>query len=126
MPSRSTQSATFFQRLRHTIQQTATKLRRSVLLYGNQQVDDDVLVSLIREEIRERFTHTAAIGITAQAGVLTLTGPVMADEHAALVAYLRRFRGVQAVNDYLRTQRQRGDLPDIQGGSSGLGEDTDT
>jgi osmotically-inducible protein OsmY len=126
MPSQSTQTTSVFQQLRHLLQQTATKLKRSVLLFGQRQVDDELLVSLIQEDIRGRFTHTAAITITAQDGVLTLTGPVMADEHAALVAHLRGFRGVQAVNDYLRTQRQRGDLPDLQGGSSGADDDTDT
>lgn len=104
----------FIQRITQQIQAIATKLRRSVLLFGNTQVDDDLLINLIREDIRERFTHTAAIEITAADGVLTLTGPVLASEHAALVAHVQRFRGVRAVNDHLRPQRQRGDLPDVQ------------
>lgn len=82
-----------------------------------QQKKDALLVSLLEEEIRTRVTHPAAIQMTALDGVVTLSGPILSSEHGPLVALVRGFRGVRAVNDRLQPQRQRGDLPDVHTGS---------
>lgn len=82
-----------------------------------QQKKDALLVSLLEEDLRSQFTHPAAIRVSAHDGVVTLSGPVMADEHERLLAHVRRFRGVRGVEDALKPQQQRGDLPDVHTGS---------
>lgn len=103
--------------------QADARERQGVVSYADgetltpQQTQDARLVSLLEEDLRDRFTHTAALTLTAENGVVTLSGPVLATEHAPLVAYVRSFRGVRGVHDQLRPQRQRGDLPDVHSGS---------
>ena len=85
--------------------------------------NDAELVSLLQEEISYGFTQPTAIVIHARDGVVSLSGSVLASEHARLLAHVRAFRGVRAVEDRLRPQRQRGDLPDVHTGSDRRDDD---
>lgn len=80
---------------------------------GAHSADDAALVSLLQEEIGRGFTQPTAIRISARDGIVILNGSVLAAEHERLLAQVRAFRGVRAVQDQLQPRRQRGDLPDI-------------
>lgn len=85
---------------------------------------DTALEARVRSEIGRVVSNVGAIEVRAANGTVTLAGPVQADEHSRLVAAARAVPGVTRVEDHLRQQALRGDLPDAQdGGVSSRSDD---
>jgi len=77
--------------------------------------DDRVLEARVRAEIGRFVSHPAAIDACVEGGLLTLTGPVLANEIEALLAGLRRVRGIRDVTNRLEPHDEPGNVPGLQG-----------
>jgi len=77
-------------------------------------VDDEVVAERIRACLGRHCSHPHAIRVAVRGGVAELTGPVLADEEASLLAGVHRVGGVVGVRDALERHHER-DIPALQG-----------
>lgn len=89
--------------------------------FGNEEtISDDVLVARVRSKIGRSISHPHAIQVMSREGVVTLSGPVLEDEVARLLATVESVRGIKGVEHRLEVHHDR-DIPALQGGSSRVG-----
>jgi hypothetical protein len=69
---------------------------------------DDILLARVRARLGRCVSHPAAIHVTAEAGRVTLSGPVLASEVKHLINFVRHTRGVRQVINHLSVQRATG------------------
>src|SRR6266508_3990090 len=95
----------------------AVMLARSELDYRMYAAGDpdDVVVDRVRARLGRVVTHPHAIEVTAQAGLVTLAGPILAGEVEPLLAAVHRVRGVREVEHHLDIHRTPGDISALQG-----------
>jgi uncharacterized membrane protein len=84
-------------------------------LFDSRPADDAVLADRVRSALGRVVTHPASIQVEAHDGVITLSGPILADEAPALLACVRAVRGVDAVEDELELHDEPGRVPGLQG-----------
>jgi uncharacterized membrane protein len=85
-------------------------------------VSDEVLVERVRARLGHVVSHPHAIGVTAEGGRVTLSGPILVSEVNRLLATVSRVRGVTGVEDRLQAHDYAGDVPSLQGGIVRSGE----
>lgn len=88
---------------------------RSVL--SHPDVGDEVLVDRVHARLGRLTTHPGAIEVSAEQGVVLLSGPVLKAEKKRVLAGVRGIPGVCALLDRLEEHEQPGDVPGLQGGS---------
>lgn len=81
-----------------------------------EDVDDQVIVGRVRAELGHHVSHPGSIEVSARAAVVTLAGPVLADEVDRVVEVTRRIRGVREVVSQLEVHEHAGNVPGLQGG----------
>lgn len=81
-----------------------------------------VLVGRVRAKLGRYVSHRRAIHVTAQDGIVTLTGDVLAGEHPALVPALRSMPGVREVDDRLDVHPSEEAVSSLRGGMPPSGE----
>jgi len=77
---------------------------------------DDVLKARVRAKIGRCVSHPSSIEVDAHDGVVTLAGPILADEVDALTANVESVRGVQSVRSELDVYDEPGNVSGLQGG----------
>ena len=78
---------------------------------------DVVLVERVRARLGRMVAHPHAVRVSAAHGIVQLSGPILAFEHAPLMAAIRRVRGVLDVNDEALALHRTGDhVSALQGG----------
>jgi hypothetical protein len=82
-----------------------------------ERVTDDVLQERVRAKIGHLVSNPASIEVTAQDGVVRLSGPVLQDEAERLVNGVRSVPGVAEVQDRLEIHAEPAQVPGLQGGS---------
>jgi uncharacterized membrane protein len=82
---------------------------------------DEVLVGRVRARLGRCVSHPHAVQVSAAAGCVTLSGPVLRSEEAGLLRSLRTVRGVRAVENRLEVHERAGNLPALQGGNGRAG-----
>lgn len=87
---------------------------RARLMQG--EAPDDVLVERVRSSLGRFVSHPRAIDVVAEAGVVTLSGPILAHEVDRTLAAVRGVRGVKQVIDHLDVHTRSGGVPALQGG----------
>jgi uncharacterized membrane protein len=70
-------------------------------LFTHETVADDVLVERVRAELGRVVSHPHAIGVAADHGHVTLSGPILSEEVRPLLRCVRHVPGVKAVSDRL-------------------------
>jgi hypothetical protein len=80
-------------------------------------VDDEVLEARVRTALGRATSHPGAIDVISVNGIVTLTGPVLANEHDAIWRAVSRVAGVQDVIDQLTLHESAGSIPALQGGA---------
>jgi len=80
-----------------------------------QAVDDRTLVERVRAELGRATRYPRAIDVGAENGVVTLGGPVLAADKAAIVAAVASVRGVKDVVDRLESNDSPDHVPSLQG-----------
>jgi len=88
---------------------------------SSEQPDDSVLIDRVRARLGRVVSHPAAITVSAQDGVVTLTGPVLADEVPHLLSSVKWTPGVQDVNNNLEVHEEAENDPALQGGRERTG-----
>jgi hypothetical protein len=64
------------------------------------------------------ISHPHAVEVTAYAGVVTLTGNVLAHEVQPFIASVKSIPGVRRVENQLEAHEDAGNIPDLQGGKT--------
>jgi osmotically-inducible protein OsmY len=90
-------------------------------LFRNEEVTDSVLEDRVRAKLGRSPVRIGAIGVAAREGVVTLTGPILADELPKVLAAARLVRGVKEVNNQLSVHHEGGNQPSLQGEPQPLG-----
>jgi hypothetical protein len=83
--------------------------------FRSESVIDDVLVARIRSEMGRWFSHSHAIQVVAQNGVVYLSGPILASEERKLFKAVKKVSGVRRVENQLQTHDEPGAIPSLQG-----------
>ncbi len=91
----------------------ATATVRSVL--RAEPADDHVLTDRVRAAIGREVAHPSSIEVDAHDGIVTLSGPILADEAPRLLQCVRDVRGVRDVEDRLELHTEPGRVPGLQG-----------
>jgi len=84
-------------------------------LLGDENVSDDVLAERIRSKIGRLVSHPSAIEVRAEEGLITLRGPVLADEVNDLIAAVSSVRGVSDIENALQVHETADGVPALQG-----------
>ncbi|HLE62156.1 MAG TPA: BON domain-containing protein [Pyrinomonadaceae bacterium] len=80
------------------------------------EVSNATLVERVRAKIGRVVSHPRAIGMSADNGVVTLTGPILEDEVSSLLTCLVWVPGVDQVRNQLEVHKEAGEHPALQGG----------
>jgi hypothetical protein len=86
-------------------------------LLARDEVSDEVLVERVRSALGRASQHPGSIEVTANKGVVTLSGPILQDDHKRIVSHVRKVRGVNDVRDQLDPHEQAGNISQLQGGA---------
>lgn len=101
---------------------TADNVRGSAAEIGQQfrsdDVDDETLVARVRSEMGRYVSHPGAVEVSANAGVVTLSGNILSQEMQPFVAKVKSMPGVQRVENNLQMHEDAGNIPDLQGGKT--------
>jgi osmotically-inducible protein OsmY len=92
-------------------------------LFRKEDVSDDVLVDRVRAKLGHYSEHTSAIDVSAQNGVVTLRGPILAQEVPHVLSTARLVRGVTDIDNQLEVRGQAGDNASLQGTPAPLGSE---
>jgi uncharacterized membrane protein len=87
-----------------------------------EPIDDDVLRARVRSKLGRIVSHAHAIQVSARAGRVTLSGPILASEMNDLLAAVERVRGVAEVENRLEPHKTADNIPALQGGAPRPGE----
>jgi hypothetical protein len=80
-----------------------------------RQVDDRVLEERVRSELGFLVRHPSSIDVQVNDGIVTLSGPVLADEVRQLVRGVARVRGVRDAENRLEVHEEPDAVPGLQG-----------
>ena len=87
----------------------------------DEPADDAVLVERVRASLGRFTSHPAAIEVGAIGGVVSLQGPVLAEEAQMLLDCVAAVRGVERVDDQLVRHDEPGNISALQGGEPRTG-----
>jgi gas vesicle protein len=93
--------------------------------FASDVVDDQRLVQRARATLGRWCSHPRALDVDAKDGIVTLRGPILVTEAAALVSAVETVRGVKGVVDELDRHRPDEDVPALQGGGPPAGPSLD-
>lgn len=96
-------------RARGAASEARRTLRRAV------ELGDDTLLDRARARLGHVCSHPHAIHVSAHAGVLDVSGPVLGAEREDLIRALRGVPGVKEVRDNLEVHADPGSVPGLQG-----------
>jgi uncharacterized membrane protein len=83
--------------------------------FQRRAADDEVLEERVRAALGRAVSHPSAIEVAVREGRVILSGPVLAEERAPLVATVNRVRGVSEVEDQLEPHSSTDGVPGLQG-----------
>lgn len=80
-----------------------------------EQVDDETLAARVRSRLGRAVRHLGSLTVIAKNGVITLRGPVLADEVTGVLQRAESVRGVRAVENQLEVHQRPESIPGLQG-----------
>lgn len=80
--------------------------------------DDAIIDARVRTALGRVSTHPGAVAVGVIDGVVELNGPVLANEHDAIVNAVERTRGVVDVVDHTTLHESDDSIPGLQGSGS--------
>ena len=99
--------------LSHRAAGVASEARR---IARREAVSNEVLAQRVRARIGRLVSHPGSIEVTANAGEVTLGGPVLQRELDGLLRGVRCTRGVTRMEDRLEVHERPDGVPGLQGG----------
>ena len=85
-------------------------------LVASRAVDDRTIEARVRSRLGRVCSHPGAVAVFASDGEVTLSGPVIANEHDDVIRATRSVRGVNMVFDALDVHDDAAGVPALQGG----------
>jgi CBS domain-containing protein len=85
-------------------------------LVRREAAPDEIVAERVRAALGRVCSHTSALDVTVREGRLSLGGPILEREHAAVLRTARHVRGVRGVDDHLERHLRRAGVPGLQGG----------
>lgn len=123
-------SSSVYREVRTSVDKAKTDLtnRAQGMLAGMKSIvqhsGEDQLVGRVRSRLGRLVSHPYAIEVSAHAGRITLSGNVLEQEAARLLAGVSLVRGVLSITDHLLRHHEASNVPRLQGrrerGESGL------
>ncbi len=98
--------------VRNRIYGTAAEIKS---LFSHEEVSDDVLVARVRSKLGRLPVDDGALNVTANNGIITLSGPVLTDKLPKVLRSLRFVRGVKGIDNLLEVDNEAGSLSALQG-----------
>jgi uncharacterized membrane protein len=89
---------------------------------SGEPLDDVVLAERVRSLLGFLVSHPGSIGIVANQGMVTLSGPILAREVNRLLRAIQDLPGVRRVQNHLDVHEHPGDISGLQGGPSPQGQ----
>lgn len=89
------------------------------------RVSDEVLIERVRSKLGRCVSHPHAIKVTANQGVVTLSGLILQEELKNLISGIERVDGVKEVLNRLEIHNKTENIPALQGGKPRKGERID-
>ncbi|MCM2282556.1 MAG: BON domain-containing protein [Bdellovibrionaceae bacterium] len=100
----------------HILEGLPHRFSHSAAYFGEAEpVDDERLVQRVRAQMGRVTRHPGSIFVTARAGRVTLTGPVMADEIEHVMKCVRMVPGVKHVVNATTSYSRGAKVPGLQG-----------
>lgn len=84
--------------------------------FSSAPADDNVLTDRVRSKLGRVVSHPGAISVMANNGIVTLAGPILADEVPYLLGCVNRVSGVKEVVNNLEVHESAENHPSLQGG----------
>jgi uncharacterized membrane protein len=84
--------------------------------FSGAPADDRVLAERVRSRLGFLVDHPRSIGVVANDGRITLSGPILAHEVERLLNNVRGIPGVTHVDNHLDVHQEPGDVSGLQGG----------
>ena len=106
--------------LRHRAEGAVAGVRHR--LEEDEDVPDGVLEERVRAKLGRHTSHPRAIEVTASAGCVCLSGPILADEMDGVLRAVESVRGVRVVDNALEPHERSERRPELQGGFPPPGE----
>ena len=91
-------------------------------LFGIREVSNDVLEARVRSKLGRVASHPHAVEVKTDKGIVTLSGPVLADELHPLLDAVAAVSGVKSIENWLEVHEHAGEIPALQGGRPRQGE----
>ena len=99
---------------RHRAQGLQAMGRR--LLRRDGEVSDEKLIGRVRAVLGRYVSHPHAVEVDAHEGEVSLAGPILQHEVAALLGAVKGVPGVRRVSNQLQAHKQPGNVSSLQGG----------
>ena len=84
-------------------------------LFSKKQVSDHALAQHVRASLAPLVSHPSSIDVTAENGVVTLSGPILMAEVNRLIDHVSSIAGVSTVENRLEAHTEAGNIPGLQG-----------
>ena len=88
-----------------------------------EDVADEVIVARVRAKLGHHVSQPSLVGVVAEDGRVTLSGPVPTEEAGPLLGAVRAVRGVKEIDDRLEVQERERDAEDTEEAGSFDGYD---
>lgn len=82
---------------------------------GEGEIADDILAERVRSKLGRYASHPSSVEVTANAGQVTLRGPILEDEVDDALRATWTVRGVRNVENQLQIHADPADVPGLQG-----------
>jgi uncharacterized membrane protein len=91
-------------------------------LFKSGEVSDDVLDARVRSKLGRVVSHPHAIEVKTDKGIVTLSGPILAEELHPLLDAVAAVSGVKSIENWLEVHERAGEIPALQGGRPRQGQ----
>lgn len=85
--------------------------------FSDETVDDVTVRARVRAAFGRVTAHPRAVCVSVTSGLVTLTGDALEAEASSIVSTVAGVRGVERVQDEMRTHASSNGIPALQGGS---------
>jgi osmotically-inducible protein OsmY len=89
--------------------------------FSQEEISDDVLIDRVRARLGRLPVHFAAPEVTAENGIVTLRGQILADELPRVLRATRYVRGVKDIDNQLEVHTQTDNVSAFPGEAQPLG-----